>query len=88
MILTEPGAGPPTLPPEELAEARGLAFASVHKGGAFVSGTSGHGFVIRKARCLLTLCWCISSTALKSLTPTSPRFVVGRYPTAAQGGLH
>ena len=50
VILAEPADGAPTVPPEDLAQAMGLAFASVHKGGALVSATSGHGFVIRKAR--------------------------------------
>lgn len=50
MTLVEPGDGRPTVPPEELAEVAGLAFAIVHKGGALMSGMGGRGFVIRKAR--------------------------------------
>ncbi len=50
MTLAEPGDGKPDLPPEELAEAVGLAFAFVNRGGALLSGMSGRGFLIRKAR--------------------------------------
>ena len=50
MTLAEPGDGKPVLPPEDLAAAAGLAFAFVRRGGVLVSGMSGRGFVIRKAR--------------------------------------
>ena len=53
VILTEPGEGLPTVPTDYVAQALGLAFASLHRGGAMVSGAGGHGFVIRKARSLL-----------------------------------
>ena len=56
VTLAEPGDGKPALPPEELAEAVGLAFASVNRGGALVSGMGGRGFLIRKARWQLSAC--------------------------------
>ena len=56
VMLAEPGDGRPTLPPEELAQAVGLAFAFVHRGGALVSGMGGRGCLVRKARAGSCLC--------------------------------
>ena len=56
MTLAEPGDGKPNLPPEELAQAVGLAFAFVNRGGALVSGMGGRGFLIRKARRQPSVC--------------------------------
>ncbi len=72
-MLAEPGDGKPVLPPEELAEAAGLAFAFVNRGGALVSGMSGRGFLIRKAcagSCLHAQSWsAIPAKWSKACTP-------------------